>query len=97
MLTPPSVTWPQLAPQDRLENAGPTGALTPVFRQQHFPWLRQQEGARSLNVPAASGARDANDRSNASTAAITLRTGFELNSRPSIPGDVVYHAREPAS
>lgn len=98
VLTLPSVTRPQSLPQGLLENAGPAGAFAFALRQQHFARPRQQHEADELNELAASGAREANDRSRARLTAITARTKRKLSLVPSIPWKVVYHApclREP--
>jgi hypothetical protein len=91
VLTLPSVTRPQSLPQGLLENAGPAGAFAFALRQQHFARPRQQHEADELNELAASGAREANDRSRARLTAITARTKRRLSLVPSIPWKAVYH------
>jgi hypothetical protein len=88
---PPSVSRPQSPPQGLLENAGPAGGFAFVLRQQHFARPRQQHEADELNELAASGAREANDRSSARLTAITARTRRKLSFVPSIPWKAVYH------
>ena len=90
--TLPSVSRPQSPPQGPLENAGPAGGFARAFRQQHFARPRQQHEADELNELAASGAREANDRSRARLAAITARNRRKLSFVPSIPWKAVYHA-----
>jgi hypothetical protein len=88
----PSVSRLQSAPQGLLESAGPAGGFAFALRQQHFARPRQQHEADELNELAASGAREANDRSRARLTAITARTKRKLSLVPSIPWKAVYHA-----
>ena len=88
----PSVTRLQSPPQGLLESAGAAGGFALALRQQHFARPRQQHEADELNELAASGAREANDRSRARLTAITARTKRKLSLVPSIPWESVYHA-----
>jgi hypothetical protein len=84
-LTPPTVNSPQLLPQELLEMAWPAiGSCACIFRQQDFACFLQQEAFGPSSVRAASGTREANNRSNARHAAVTLRTKRKLWSIPSI-------------
>jgi len=76
-LMPPNVTGQQPLPQDRLENAGPSGGFTCAFRQQQLVWPWQQD-AFVRSEPAASGARETSDKSTARDAATVLRLRREF-------------------
>jgi hypothetical protein len=84
VLIPPSVSRPHSPPQDLVESAGPSGRVSLALRQQHFARLRQQDEADGLNERAASGTREANDRSTARHAAVMPRTQRKLSPLPSI-------------
>src|SRR5579862_9697412 len=94
-VVPPSVTWPQSLPQNRLENAGPAVGFAPAFLRQQLPRPRQQERLASLNTLAASGARDAKNRSDVRHADTAPRAIRKLLFVPRIPGTSLYHAPVP--
>jgi hypothetical protein len=87
-----TAAWPHPPQQDRLVKTGPDDAADLAFLWQHLP-LRQQEGIESLNVPAATGPREANKNRNAVYAATRLRIPYQPCFAPSIPGTTLYHAR----
>ena len=70
-LMPPGVIRPQSLPHDLLEIAGESGC---ALRQQHFARLfLQQDMVGALNTLAASGAREANEKSKIRHAGTTAR------------------------
>ena len=92
VLTLPNVTLPQSLPQDLPENAGPTGGFAFALPQPHFARLRQQDELHAVSDRAASGAREANEKSRARHAATVPRTKRKLSRLPSIFGKSVPRA-----
>ena len=84
VLTLPSVSRPQSPPQDLPENAGPAGGFAFAFRQQHFARPRQQDEDDAMNELAASGAREAKEKSKARQGAMMLRIQLKMSRLPSI-------------
>src|ERR1035441_2423086 len=88
--TLPSVSLPQSPQKDLLESAGPTAGFAFALPQQHFARLRQQDELHAVSDRAASGAREANEKSRARQAAIVPRAKRKLSLFPSILWGKVY-------